>query len=93
MDGVEHSDTYLLEREFEWGGILAEPQKECEERLKLNRRCEIDTRAVYSESGKTLDFFQQGHLVYQRWLRTIIQMVRTQNIDSFQIVIKLIPFP
>lgn len=36
---------------------MAEPQKECEERLKLNRRCEIDTRAVYSESGKTLDFF------------------------------------
>jgi len=36
---------------------LAEPQKECHDSLKFHRKCKIDTRAVYSKSGKTVDFF------------------------------------
>jgi FkbM family methyltransferase len=56
LDGILHSNTYLLENEFKWNGILVEPQKECHNLLRLNRNCKVDTRAVYSSSGKTLDF-------------------------------------
>ena len=55
-DGVELSNTLLLEKSYEWNGILAEPAKCWHEDLRSNRTCVIDTRCVWKESGEVLEF-------------------------------------
>src|SRR5438132_962410 len=55
-DGRLISNTLLLESEFGWQGILAEPARSWHAGLKKNRKCKIDHRCVWSESGKKLDF-------------------------------------
>ncbi|MEO6327872.1 MAG: FkbM family methyltransferase [Ginsengibacter sp.] len=55
-DGISLSNTLLLETEYNWKGILAEPGKIWEAGLRQNRNCIIDTRCVWSSSGQTLLF-------------------------------------
>lgn len=57
-NGVEISNTYLLETEFGWNGILSEPAKRYHEILTKNRKCSIERNCVWSHSGKKLDFFE-----------------------------------
>jgi FkbM family methyltransferase len=66
-NGVTLSNTCLLERDYGWNGILAEPAKCWHQELRANRSCVIDTRCVWSESGKMLEFNQ----VADRELSTI----------------------
>ncbi len=55
-NGVDLSNTYLLEKEFGWTGILAEPALCWHSALRQNRSCRIDTRCVWSNSDSTLMF-------------------------------------
>lgn len=55
-DGVSISNTYVLEKDFGWRGILAEPAKIWHKSLKENRTSIVDERCVWSESKKSLDF-------------------------------------
>lgn len=55
-NGVELSNTFLLESEFGWTGILCEPAKRWHENLNLNRSCIVDTRCVYPSTGKMIMF-------------------------------------
>lgn len=55
-DGVDLSNTYLLETKFGWTGILAEPAKIWSEDLAKNRTCYIDYDCVWSKSGEVLEF-------------------------------------
>ena len=55
FDGIQHSNTYLLEKEFGWSGILVEPNPDCLASLKQHRSAAISTKAVSSEEG-TVDF-------------------------------------
>lgn len=55
-DGIINSNTYLLEKDFEWTGVLAEPNRAYIEKLKKNRCCNIDGRAVFSTTGDKLEF-------------------------------------
>lgn len=55
-NGVDLSNTYLLEKAFGWKGILAEPLPCWHEALKANRTCSIDTRCVHSQSGQQVIF-------------------------------------
>lgn len=55
-NGVDSSNTYLLERTYGWSGILAEPATIWHENLAANRKAIIDHSCIWSESGKTLRF-------------------------------------
>lgn len=55
-DGVELNNTWLMEHDFAWTGILAEPARGWQGNLKANRKCTIDTRCVWSVSGENLRF-------------------------------------
>lgn len=55
-DGVAGSNSYLMEKDFGWHGIVAEPGRCWHERLSSNRSCAIDTACVWRETGRTLQF-------------------------------------
>lgn len=56
MDGKQYSNSYLLEKEYNWKGIVAEPGKTFHTELYKNRFCIIDTRAVTDKSDEILEF-------------------------------------
>jgi FkbM family methyltransferase len=56
-DGVELSNTYLLEKEYKWKGICCEPIPVRFEKLVVNRPNSICfNQAVYNQSGLTVVF-------------------------------------
>lgn len=55
-NGVELSNSWLLENEYGWQGILAEPARGWHEDLNRNRNCSIETKCVWKASGETLTF-------------------------------------
>lgn len=55
-NGVDLSNTYLLEKGFGWTGILAEPARSWHSELKKNRSSIIESKCVWSTSGQTLKF-------------------------------------
>ena len=56
-NGLLNSNTYLLEKEFDWTGILAEPAKVWVKDLKNNRpNCAIETFSVWKESNSIVTF-------------------------------------
>lgn len=60
-NGVDLSNTYLLENQFNWDGILAEPAKDWHADLKANRNCKIETDCVWSDSDTVLNFNETKH--------------------------------
>lgn len=55
-NGIDLSNTYLLEKNFGWKGILCEPAKNWHNDLLANREAIIDTRCVFTSSGGNLEF-------------------------------------
>ncbi len=55
-DGLALSNSVLLEREYGWRGILAEPNPTWHEALRANRTCEISTKCVHWRGGETVKF-------------------------------------
>jgi FkbM family methyltransferase len=55
-NGVNLSNTHLLEKEFDWNGILAEPAQCWHKELQVNRGVNIETHCVWRDSKSTLTF-------------------------------------
>lgn len=57
-DGIDLSNSYMLETYLNWKGALSEPSPQWHCKLKKNRpNTKIITDCVWSESEKILDFF------------------------------------
>ena len=57
-DGVSLSNSYMLENELGWTGILAEPSPQWHKKLKYNRpNTQIITECIWKSSGEKMDFF------------------------------------
>ena len=68
-DGINLSNTYLLEKKFNWKGILVEPAKCFYKELKKRRNCYIENKIVYKDSKSKLIFCE----TYNPELSTISQ--------------------
>lgn len=55
-NGIDLSNSHLLEKEYGWRGILAEPAKCWHADLQKNRNCHIEFNCVWSESNAKLVF-------------------------------------
>lgn len=55
-DGITFSNTYLLEKEYNWSGICSEPLPAAYEKLVKCRNVICDNNAVYSKSNETVEF-------------------------------------
>ena len=57
-DGLIGSNSYLLEKSFNWNGILAEPMISCHKKLKESRSVIIETKCVWKSSGQEILFYE-----------------------------------
>lgn len=55
-NGVDHSNTYLLEKRFNWRGILAEPARIWHKSLEVNRSAFIEKNCIWNVTGEKLLF-------------------------------------
>lgn len=55
-DGVLLSNSWLLEKHFDWQGICAEPNPRLFARLQKNRCCHLSPACVYRVSGERMRF-------------------------------------
>jgi FkbM family methyltransferase len=60
-DGVRFSNSYILEKNENWTGILGEPNIDWHKDLKINRpNTKIIKECIWSESNVEIDFFASG---------------------------------
>ena len=62
-NGVELSNTHILEKEFGWRGIIAEPAIIWHKELVRNRGCHIEIDCVWDKSGEILTFNETNFAV------------------------------
>ncbi len=55
-NGVDLSNTFILEKSLSWSGILAEPARCWHDELRRNRSVNIEFDCVWSESGLKMTF-------------------------------------
>lgn len=55
-DGMFLSNTWLLEKQLGWKGVVCEPDKRAMARLKEHRNCATDSRAVAARDAKSVRF-------------------------------------
>ena len=77
-NGLELSNTHLLEKEFGWTGILAEPAVVWHKELHENRTCHIETQCVWSKSGDILTFHESDVAV----LSTVNNLISTEDANK-----------
>ena len=57
-NGIDFSNTFTLEKDLSWSGVLAEPDINWIDSLKKNRpNSKIITKCIWSKSGEKLNFF------------------------------------
>ena len=57
-DGILFSNTYLLEKQLGWSGVIVEPAKIWQENLKRNRNCQLELRCCSGVSGLQIEFLE-----------------------------------
>ena len=55
-DGVLLSNSYLLEKEFGWSGICAEPNPNFYEKLQTTRNCIVSNECIGAITGEKVNF-------------------------------------
>lgn len=63
-NGVDLSNSYLLEKSYGWSGILAEPGRNWHAALHQNRSCIIDTSCVWRKTGEVMPFLEASEGEY-----------------------------
>lgn len=57
-NGIELSNTLLLERKFDWSGILVEPCISSFQKIQINRESQALNYALHAKGGLQLDFIE-----------------------------------
>lgn len=82
-DGLYLSNTFFLETYRSWKGILIEPSKFYQKKLKNNRSaCIIDFRCVHSVSGVDLKFYEKKYLYNNKKNINTLYKVKTVTLND-----------
>jgi len=66
-DGIELSNSYLLETNYGWNGIVAEPAKDWHASLRRNRQCSVELIASAIDREALCPSMRRPVLVCRRW--------------------------
>jgi FkbM family methyltransferase len=89
-DGIFLSNSFILEKKYNWSGVVCEPLKSFQTKLSQNRNCSIDHRAVYSSSNLTVEFREiSGNEelsgICSSFLEDNHEIIRNENYISYQV--------
>jgi FkbM family methyltransferase len=59
-DGINFSNTYLLEKNFNWNGILIEPNKTFYEACLESRKCKIVNKLLLNRENQKVRFYEKN---------------------------------
>ena len=59
-DGIDSSNTYVLEKEYNWSGLCVECNPRHYATLSNTRNCHISNNAVYNVDGNEMQFYDSG---------------------------------
>jgi FkbM family methyltransferase len=85
-DGIALSNTLLLEKKFNWNGILAEPGKNWHEKLSQNRNCNIDESCIWLCSGEEIEFSETSNGEFstiEKFVKTDHHFNKRKKFDSY----------
>jgi FkbM family methyltransferase len=90
-DGITLSNTYLLEKNYNWKGVCIEPGVDEFVNLQKNRKCHCVSKAVYSKSGLKMDFVKKAngllsglkeHYDFETWKSAPTEKVYTVETET-----------
>ncbi|MBL4775797.1 MAG: FkbM family methyltransferase [Mariprofundus sp.] len=55
-NGIDMSNSWVMEKKFAWDGIVAEPGKGWQKELNRNRACHISNKCVWKKSNENILF-------------------------------------
>ena len=55
-DGIIGSNTYFLEKNLNWNGVVVECNPELASKCRINRNCKICEKAIYKNSDEEVEF-------------------------------------
>jgi FkbM family methyltransferase len=89
-DGIFLSNSFILEKEYNWSGVVCEPLKSFQTELAQNRNCAIDHRAVYSSSNLTVEFREilgneELSGIGSSFLEDNCEIIRNENYISYDV--------
>lgn len=97
-NGITNSNTYMLEKEFKWEGIVAEPGRNWQSELEKKRDCKIEKSCIWKETGKkllfnekingelsTIDYFSNKKIFNNRHKSSDKYLVETLSLEDLLI--------
>ena len=57
-NGVDISNTYLLEKKYRWKGIICEPNKNLQKQIKLRRSSKLIKLPITYKCSKNFKFYE-----------------------------------
>ena len=86
-DGKTFSNTFVLEKYYNWNGICSEPLPRSFKKLKACRNAICDNNAVFSESGLSLEF---SDTTMTSGISEYIDRWKDRNANAPRIIVKTI---
>jgi hypothetical protein len=59
-NGVDLSNTYILEKKFKWRGVICEPDSRLHTNIMTKRKCFLETKPVSNSLNKNIYFYFKG---------------------------------
>ena len=59
-NGVNLSNSYILEKKFKWRGVICEPDSRLHANILAKRKCFLETKPVSSSANKNIYFYFKG---------------------------------
>lgn len=56
LDGIRHSNTFLLEKKYNWSGLIIEPSPSLYKELKINRNVHTENILVGDKKQENVEF-------------------------------------
>lgn len=94
LDGVTHSNTFLLENKYDWNGICIEANPFVLHMLTSNRNCMCVNALLYSKENILKEFHCGNELSFMANknrnidINTFKEYLHTKNVDYHKIVMK-----
>ena len=58
-NGVDLSNTYLLEKKYNWKGVICEPDKRSQKKIRKNRHAKLEVKPITNKCGKQIYFYEE----------------------------------